>query len=173
MTETPGVEPVTPQLVEEVYEDYFGFEETKRWYFPDGKQYIEFKVMTEGDKAKFQKATNRDIKLSRNTGDATIQADPATERHALIDTCVVNWFVFQGTKQVTFSNAGPGSTFQQWLSKANPKFVEDLEWAIRRENPWLQADMTIEEIDKEIKRLYDLRADIEAREAAKAASSVK
>ena len=116
---------------ETVYEDYFGFDENLTWYFPDGKQYIIYKVMTEGDKAKFQRETNRDITLQRSTGDAKIKADPASERWALLESSVIDWHVFRAGQPVPFSIGSPGSTFNQWLSKANPKLVEDLEFEIR------------------------------------------
>src|SRR4051812_3892522 len=67
-----------------VYEDYFGFAETQRWYFPDGKQYIEFQRMNEGERARFQKMTTRDVTVIRGSGDAKVKMDPATERHELI-----------------------------------------------------------------------------------------
>lgn len=173
-----GFEPTGPALVsepvmEQVYEDYFGFDETKTWYFPDGKQYIAFKVMSEGDKSKFQRATNRDITLSRTSGDARIKADPAAERWALLEASVVGWNMYRNGQPVPFTIGSPSATFNQWLNGANPRLVEDLEFAIRKANPWLQADMTVEEIDKEMDRLRELRESVVATEAAKAASSAR
>lgn len=152
---------------EQVYEDYFGFDENKTWFFPDKKQYIIFKVMSEGDKAKFQRETNRDITLQRSTGDAKIKADPASERWALLDASVIDWHVFRDGQPVPFTKGSPGATFNQWLSKANPRLVEDLEFEIRKANPWLQADMTLEDVDKEMDRLRELREEIVKRESGK------
>jgi hypothetical protein len=162
-------------IEEPVFEDYFGFEESKVWYFPDKKQYITFKIMNEGDKAKFQKETNRDITLKRNTGDASIKTDPAQERHILLETCVTGWSVYRKNAQgkfdpVPFSIGSPGSTFKQWLLKADPRLVEDLEFEIRKANPWLQGDMSVEDIDKEIERLVELREAAVKREEGKGAS---
>jgi hypothetical protein len=160
---------------EPVYEDYFGFEETRTWYFPDGKQFISFKVMNEGDKARYQRATNRDITLSRQTGDAKIKSDPADERWELLQTCVTGWNVFRKNpstgkyEPVPFS-AGKGGTFAQWLGKANPKLVEKLEFEIRLANPWLQGDMSVEDIDSEIERLNEMREQAVKREQGKDAS---
>ena len=158
---------------EQVFEDYWGFDDTNLWYFPDGKQYIQYKVMTEGDKAKFQRATNRDITLSRTSGDAKIKADPASERWALLEASVVGWNVYRNNQPVPFSIGSPGANFEQWLDKANPKLVEDLEFAIRKANPWLQADMSVEDIDREMDRLRELRDEVQKRDAAKVSSSGK
>lgn len=155
---------------EQVYEDYFGFEETKVWYFPDKRQYITYQVMNEGQKAKFQKKTNRDITLRRTTGDASVKVDPAEERHALLEASVTGWHVFRNGQPVPFSSGTPGSNFNQWLQNANPKLVESLEFDIRLANPWLQGDMTIEDIDKEMDRLRDLREQTVKREEGKEAS---
>jgi hypothetical protein len=171
MTEPIDFDSLPTEAKETVYEDYFGFEETRTWYFPDGKQYIQYKVMTEGDKAKFQRATNRDITLSRTSGDARIKADPAAERWALMEASVKGWHIFQNGHAVAFTIGSPSATFNQWLNNANPKFVEDLEFAIRKANPWLQADMSVEDIDKEMDRLREMRDQVTAADAAKVSSS--
>jgi hypothetical protein len=171
MTETPGV--LADAQTEPVFEDYFGFDEIKQWFFPDGKQFVQFQVMNEGQKSRFQKLTNRDITLSRTSGDAKIKADPAEERHALLTSSVVGWSLYRNGQPVPFSIGSNGAAFEQWLNAANPKLVEDLEFEIRKSNPWLQAEMTVEEIDKEMDRLRELRDEIVKRDAAKASSSVR
>ena len=154
-------------------EDYFGFDEFGTFMLPDGKQWIKFKIMSEGDRAKFQRLTNKDIKITRGTGDASINADVAAERHELIKTSVVDWYMFgrenpsAPMQQIPFTKSGRGLNLENWLSKANPKIVDDLELAIRQANPWMQADMTVEEIDKELERLRELRDQVEKTNAAK------
>lgn len=168
----PGI-PAAPNDVpvlapqEEAYEDYFGFAETKTFTLPDGKQQIFFQVMNEGAKTRFQQKTNRDIHMNRGTNDMRIKADPAGERAALIESSVVGWSLKRKNKatgqweDVPFSNNGtPGDELHKWLAVANPKIVEDLEDTIRKANPWLQADMTVEQIDEEIARLHDMRAEV-------------
>lgn len=166
----------------EIYDDYFGFGETKRHYLPDGRQYIEFQVMNEGQRREFQKLTNRDITVNRVSNDAKIKADPAEERLALLMTSVVGWNlkrrVGEGRyEDVTFSKRGPASrgpgTFEDWLEKANPKIVDDLEFTIRKANPWMQAEMTVEQIDEELNRLTELRKQVEEREKGEGSSSSK
>jgi len=148
----------------EIHEDYFGFDSTEKWYFPDGKQFIEFRVMNEGDRVKFQTLTRNDVRFNRRTEEASLRADPAKERHALLEASVVGWHVFRAGQPVPFSIGSPGATFEQWLNNANPKLVDELEFAIRKANPWMQADMTVEEIDKEMDRLRELREQVAARE---------
>lgn len=158
--------PVLPGQ-DESYEDYFGFDKTEVYTLPDGKQQIFFKVMNEGQKVKFQQKTNRDIHVNRGTNDMRIKADPAGERQALIESSVTGWSLKRRNpssgqwENAPFSNTGsPGDELHKWLAIANPKIVEELEDAIRKANPWLQADMTVEQIDEEIQRLHDLRAEV-------------
>jgi hypothetical protein len=141
-------------------EDYFGFSETHRFYFPDKVTFIEFKSMNEGDKAKFQKMTQKDLVLERQSGNARMKVDPATERHELIRTCVVDWNLTRGGAPVKFSDV----QLRDFLKLANPKLVEDLEKEIRKHNPWLLQDMTVEDIDREIENLREMRKVAEERE---------
>lgn len=163
MTDTPqmdvaAAEAAGVQVTEPVLANYWGFEETTQHVLPDGVQYFEIKKMNEGDKAKYQSATRSDIRLQRQTGDAHLKADPAAERHALLMACVVGWKLFgPDGKELKFNkDAGPFS-FKSWLSGANPKIVEDLEKACRKFNPWLMADMSVEDIDREIENLNEMR----------------
>lgn len=147
----------------EQFEDYWSFSQTERYVLPDGKQWIEFNIMNEGQKSSYQKKINRDIKINRKSGDASIKSDIADERHALIETSVVNWNMRQGGNNVAFSV----QMLRNWLNVANPRIVEALEFAIRKANPWLQGDMSIEDIDEEIQRLQELRIETEKREQGK------
>ena len=156
---------------EPVYEDYFGFEETHTWYFPDGKQYILFQTMNEGARARYQRATSKDVRLFKQTGDASIKVDPSEERHILFEQSVKGWYIFRNGREVPFGpHAGSGSEFHKWLMGANPKLVSSLELAIRKANPWLMNEQTVAEIDKQIEELKELRASVEAREEGKDAS---
>lgn len=152
-----------------IQQDYFGFGAEERYVFPDGTSFISFRVMNEGQRKKFQQGTSRDIKFNRATNDASIKADPAQERWQLITTSCTGWNLKRrhpntgDLEPVMFNKV----LLEQWLELADPKLVDDLEMAIRRANPWLQADMTVEEIDKEIERLNDLRKDVQEREKGK------
>jgi hypothetical protein len=149
------------------YEDYFGFDDRKKFMLPDGKQYIEFKPLNEGERVKYESKTSRDVKFNRRTDDAAIQMNPGEDRHALITSSVTGWLMMQrtsnGWQPVAFSQ-GRGGTFEQWLAKADPKIVNDLFEAIRKANGWMIDEMTIEAIDEELKRLEDLRKIVLERE---------
>ena len=156
-------------------ENYFVFSETKRWYFPDGIQWIDYKVMAEGDKARFQKRTNSDVKLDRQSGEASFKVDQAAQRHELIKASVVDWYMLIPNpnnggefEPVPYSESGQTHwskfNLEKWISVANPRLIEDLEFEIRKANPWLNEDMSVEEIDKEISRLNDLRQQAQERE---------
>ena len=185
MTETaaPPVEGtiVNPPAEQVQYEDYWSPETTTRWYLPDGKQYFEIMPMNEGKKSMFQKKTSRDIVLNRTNDDAKISVDPAGDRHQLIKESVVDWFLMQKTPG-TGVNGVPAEftpmpwapkNLDTWISKAPPHIVEKLEHAIRMVNPWLQADMTVEAIDEEIERLYELRKQRVAEQQGEGASANK
>lgn len=166
-----------------LFEDYFGFDEKQTFYLPDGKQYIEFQVMTEGKRAQYQRATNRDITLQRTTGDAKMKVDPATDRQELLKASVVGWHIVRhhpnkGAKSdpaswvpVPFSIGSPGGEFEKWLAGTNPKIVDALEKAVRKSNPWLMAEMSVEDIDKEIENLHEMREEAVKRERGEGASS--
>lgn len=153
---------------EKVYADYWGTDETKRHYLPDGEQYFDFKVMNEGAKTMFQKLTNQDLVVGRDNT-AKVRVDPAAERHTLIKTSVTGWNMYKGGEPVAYSK----QLLEKWLEVAPPKIVEELEFAIRMANPWMQSEMTVEEVDKEIDRLTEVRKQIVEREAGEAGSATK
>lgn len=158
-----------PMENEVQYEDYFGFEEHHAFTLPDGRQQIFFASLNEGTKTKFQQKINKDIHLNRQTQDARIKTDPAGERHELIMASVTGWSLMRRNKAgswepVPFSGERPGSELHKWLQVANPVIVERLEEAIRKANPWLNADMTVEQVDQELERLTDLRKELVERD---------
>jgi len=172
MTDQPDFSKLGVEEVDLV--DYFGFDEFETFMLPDGKQWFKFKIMNEGDRAKFQRLTNKDIKINQTTRDASIATDIADERHKLIKMSVVDWNMYAKNQttgrfeKIDFTlSGGRGINLESWLARANPKIVDDLEFAIRQANPWMQSDMTVEEIDKEIDRLTQLRVEVEKTNAAK------
>lgn len=152
-----------------VQQNYWGFYATERFVFPDGITFIEFKLMNEGDKVKFQRSTSRDLVLNRQ-GDARMKMDTSSERHELIKACVTNWNLLKGKDEpLPFSLR----SLEQWLDVADPKIVEDLEVAIRKHNPWLLGEMTVADIDKEIENLKEMRDVAEERERGERSSGSK
>lgn len=146
--------------------DYFGFQSTEKFYLPDNVQYIEFEIMNEGKKAKFQKLTTKDLVVQRG-GDARMKMDPAQERHELIRQSVTGWNLYRGGNPVPFSP----TNLKDFLELANPKLIEDLEKAIRKANPWLMGEMKSEDIRREIENLEEMLKTAEEREAGEASSA--
>lgn len=150
------------------YDDYWGVDEQDKFFLPDGKQYFLIQIMTEGNRAKFQRQTNQDLTVNRDGG-AKIKVDQAKDRHELIKTAIVGWFIVRKDardgkfKEVPFDN----NSILNWLDTANPALVDDVVFAIRKANPWLQSDMSVEDIDKEISNLNDLREAAVKRESGK------
>ena len=148
--------------------DYFAFSEEKIFLLPDGKQQLTYKILTEGDRARFQQATNKPVKMNRD-GEATLRADPAEERKQLILVSTVGWNFKRREHgrivDVPFSKGTPGAYLEQWLERADPRIVMDFETAIRKANPWLMADTTVEDIDKQIESLKEERERALEREA--------
>lgn len=150
--------------------NYWGFNATDKFFFPDGITFIEHKVMNEGDKVRFQKATGRDITLSRQ-GDAKLKLDAGAERHTLIKTVIVSWNLIRDDGM---GNPEPvpcdDRNQNAWLSVADPRIVEDLEVAIRKANPWLIGELTVEELEKQKEEIEELLVAARAREAGEGSS---
>jgi hypothetical protein len=143
-----GAATTTPAQV-----DYFAFEETEQVFLPDGTSFVEIKVLTEGDRKKYQNKLNRDVKLERTTGDAIMQMATGEERHALLESAIVGWNLMKNGRPIPFQ----ASTLKEFLNSANPRIVDIIEKAVRKSNPWLMADLSVEDIDKQIAELEEMR----------------
>lgn len=168
MTSDTITSPESQPAVDTPTVDYWGTDETHRYNLPDGMQWFEFKIMNEGDRAKFQKLTNQDMEV-RQDRSARLKVDPVAERHTLIKTSVIGWNLWKDGESILFSS----HMLNKWLDVAPPKIVDELEFEIRKANPWMQAEMDSEEIQKEIDRLYDLKKDALEREAGEGSSATK
>lgn len=166
------------------YEDYYSFDERDRWIFPDGKQWIEFKKLNEGDRAKFLKATRSDVRVNQRSGDAFLPFDQSAERKELLLHSITDWNIVQFLNTPTGRIARPvpfqptaiggkGGAVAQWIDRANPAVLGQLEKAIRMANPWLLNEMSVEQIDKEISDLQELRVAAAEREASEGNSDSK
>lgn len=176
-TDTITPEPINTE--DTPFEDYWGVKETEFYYLPDGKQYFEVKAMDEGAKTRFQKKTNKGIRVNQRSQDAHLDVDPADERHTLILESVVSYKIMQRDSDGSWTELPCPSDEKrrkevlrsQILEKFNPKIIQDLEFFIRTRNPWMQADMDLEEIDKEIDRLHELRKQKLEHDAGEGASA--
>lgn len=149
--------------------DYFGFASSEKFFFPDGITFVEFDVMNEGKKSAFQKMTQKDLVLERQSGNARMKVDPGVERHELLRQSIKNWNLVRGSESILFNPRA----LKDFLELADPKLVEDIEKAIRKANPWLMAEMKVEDIDREIESLQEMRVVAEEREKGEAFSSSK
>lgn len=178
--------PVSPQVATGVevdpyegYVDYFNpAEQRERWYFPDGKQWIEYKKLSEGDRARFLKDNRNDVHLNRKTDEARVSFDQSGERKSLLLNSITNWHLVAFNRgrntwePVPFpSNRTPGGELAKWIDRQDPALLGSLEKEIRKVNPWLLNEMTVEAIDKEIADLQELRVAAEKREAEEKNSS--
>jgi hypothetical protein len=160
MLENTAVQdPEVVDVPEEQQEDYFGFKTTHRFTLPDRKSWIEFKTLNEGEKAQWEKETQGDVVYERNSGNARLRMNTVTARHSLIRLAVVDWNLKRNGQPVRLSHG-----LQDFLKLTNPKIVLDLEAAIRKENPFLITDLTIEEIDKQIEELLEQKKILEERQ---------
>jgi hypothetical protein len=176
----PGSPPVVvqnpttgePQYVEEeIFFDSFTPDERFRFFLPDGKQFIEFKQMTEGDKLSYERQTNRDLRVDQKQGLAHFKVDQGGDRHRLIELVVTGWYLKIRSKNGKgFENyAFTPANLRTWLDQANPKVIADLHSEIIRRNPGvLGSDMEEEDILKEIEDLQEQLVELRKEKAGKA-----
>jgi hypothetical protein len=136
--------------------DLWGASEEHVWYFPGQenvpdqyKQYVTFVSMNEGRRTRYQKKTSRPLHIERENNDARMTVDQAADRHALLETSITGWKIFRGGDELMFRP----SLLLEFLKFANPLHIDKLEKAIRDANPWMIAEMTSEQIEKEIANL--------------------
>jgi hypothetical protein len=163
MTEEP-FNPEDTMLDDAPQVDYFGFSKDTKFWFPDHKTYLILQAMNEGAKKKFQKLTQRDLVLERTSGNARMRVDAATERHEMIRESVKEWNLVRGDTPVPLNERN----MKDFLELADPTLIEEIEKAIRKLNPWMLAEMTVEDIDREIANLQDMRKVAEERERGEA-----
>lgn len=139
--------------VELVEVDYFAVTEEHLLVLPDGKQWISHKELNEGDRRKYLKNTNRDVKLQRATGDAFLRMQPGEDRVALIKAAVTGWELKKGGKPFLFTP----KAVDDILEAFPPKIIDLINQDIFKWNPWLLQEMTVEDIDREIATLQEQR----------------
>lgn len=151
---------ITPDdtTVTTIQQIYYGTDERYEVFFPDGATKVVCKVMTEGDRQRFQASVNRDVKISRQTGDMQMRITTGEERMALLTGAIVGWnLINHDRKPVTFSKGSPGAELEKWIAQAPPSIIDSIEKEIRRHEPWLTAGATIEDIDAQMDELRELR----------------
>ncbi len=134
--------------------DYFGFASTARFTFPDGVSWLDLKVLNEGERRRYQNESNREIKLGRSGGgDASLKMRPGDDKHLLLAMSITGWNLVKGGVPVPFNK----NIVDQFLANADPSIIDKIEKRIRELNPWLLSEMSLEDIDEEIRNLEEMR----------------
>jgi len=156
---------------ETVQVDYFGFEETENVFLPDGKSYVTIQALNEGGRRRYLNRVNREVKIAKQTGDAIMQLANGDERRILLAEAIVAWNLVRknktdGSLQPLVFNEGK---LNEFLTTGNPKVIDVIDKAVRAQNPWLMADVTLddllqqrEELDEQIEKK---RAEEEGKES--------
>lgn len=139
---------------ERAQESYFGFEEVHRCMLPDGVSYIEHKTLNEGARRNYLNKVNRDIMLQRTTGNAIMRMQQGEEKHMLLEQAICGWNLIGPNNEPLVFNT---NKLQEFLKKADPRIVDIIEKDVRKHNPWLMADLSVEDIDKQIAELQEMR----------------
>ena len=139
---------------------YFGFGGTEKFYVDD-ENWVEIKIMNEGDRRRYQSKTTRDMKVSQG-GEATFSLSPGEDRQALLEVAISDWnFVDQGGGEVAFNR----SNLEKFLNGAPVEVVDKIDNQVRLLNPWLSSEQSIEDMQNEIDRLEErIKAAREAEE---------
>lgn len=143
-----GVADSTP-----VQDDYFAFDVREQVLFPDGVSFVEIKALDEGARRKYMNSVNREVRLQKQTGDAVMQLASGDERKAILESAMCGWNLKRNGAAVPFSDGN----VRDFLNKAAPAVVDLIEKAVRKQNPWIVGDVTVEDIDKQIEELNELR----------------
>lgn len=129
---------------------FFGFGGVEKTYVDD-VNWVEIKIMNEGDRRRYQSKTTRDMKVSQG-GEATFSLSPGEDRQALLEVAIKDWnFVDQGGNEVTFNRAN----LEKFLDSAPIEIVDKIDNEVRNLNPWLNSEQSIEDMQNEIDRLEE------------------
>jgi hypothetical protein len=147
-----------------VQDDYFAFDQTERIVLPDEVSYVDVRVLNEGARRKYLNELNKEVRLQKATGDAVMKLASGDERRSILEESVVGWNLTRNGNPVEF-NRGNLRTF---LDKANPRVIDVIYERVRKINPWLTQEVTVEEIDNQIAELEQLREEKLKEEEGKA-----
>lgn len=156
-------------------QSYFGFQETHRFYLPDGTSYIDHQALNEGARKAYQNAINREVAIKRSSGDAVMKMATGDEKHQLMVQAIVGWNLvgpdgspmpFQKGTQQNGRTTRSG-TLDKFLEEASPHIIDMIYKDIQKHNPWLMAEMTAQDIKDQIADLQDMLDVKEKEEAAK------
>ena len=132
--------------------DYFGVSDTRDVFLPGSRvQFVTIKAFTEGDRRKYLDRTNRDMKLGKD-GQASMKMTPGSDRYELLKVAVVDWHVLRGGAPFPFGDR----QLDDFLKVTSPSTVDHIVKEVHKLNPWLLAEMSVEDIEKEIANLQEM-----------------
>lgn len=140
-------------ITEKVQEDYFAFDEVGKIMLPDGVSWVQHQVLNEGKRKAYLKSIQRDITFRKASGDAQMRMSSGEEKSALLQRAIVGWNLQRNGADIKFNDGN----LQTFLDSASPKVVDLIHKEVSKANPWLLAEMTVEDIDKEIEELKEMR----------------
>ena len=148
---------------EQLQVDYFGFEDTENVYLPDGKSFVTIRALNEGGRRRYLNRVNREVKIAKGTGDAIMQMANGDERRILLQEAIIGWnLVARDRTGAIAAVPFKEQKLNEWLEKANPSVVDVVDKAVRKQNAWLMADVTLEDL---LKQKEELEEQIEKKRA--------
>jgi hypothetical protein len=145
--------------------DYFAAVETHTLTLPDGVQTVTLKTMTEGDRRRYLSKVNQEVVMNATTKDMKLKGAAGEDKAALIDSSVVDWYVFRDGKPLPFN----AHSLKQALDNWPPSVIDVIVEKIREVNPWLNG--TVEDLETLREEREDLDRRIEELEAKAAKNS--
>ncbi len=149
---------------EVIQADYFGFNEVHRVLLPDGISYVDHKSLNEGARRQYMNRTNREVRVQKTTGDAIMPMATGDERRILMEQAIIGWNIISNKQPVPFNR----ERLTDFLTLGNPVVIDLIDKDVRKHNPWLRSEMSVEDIDAQIVDLQRQRADKFAEEEGKA-----
>lgn len=152
-----GVTPIQPDRPRA---DYFGFGAVYTYTLPDGVSTITHKAMNEGARRRYQSRLSQDVKVERATGNAIMKMQSGDERRILLEEAICGWDLVTGNGQLVPFNT---NRLYDFLENADPVVIDGIERDIRKRNPWLTSEATLDDLRREMADLQE-RIDQKIRE---------
>ena len=145
-------------------EDYFAPGSVYVVPLPNGRDSISHKSLSEGDLRNYRKNTNRDVTLKRTTGEASIKLASGEDRYELLKIAICDWNLHRGDTPYAYSP----NNIETVLKVFPPHILDLVEADVRKQNPSLRTDATIEDLRK---ARADIDTEIEAKEKEEAGNA--
>jgi hypothetical protein len=148
---------------EAVQMDYFGFSDQEKVMLPDGRSYVLISALNEGGRRNYLNKVNREVVISKGTGDARMQMANGDERRILLKEAIVGWNLQTKASDARMVDVPfKESKLNEFLDRANPVVIDVIDKAVRAQNPWLNQDVTLEDL---LKQRDELDEEIEKKKA--------